>query len=74
MRPSEWPREYAELQHVEIRNNMVYVKSSRGGSLGLVCDAAIVDAKWVGGAVIVQYRNGVRVRYYGPYGSQREQI
>lgn len=74
MRPSEWPREYTELQHVEIRNNMVYVKSSRGACLGLVGDTGIVDAKWIADAVIVYYRNGVRVRYYGPYGSQREQI
>lgn len=74
MRNSEWPREYLELKHVEIRNNIVYVKSSRGAFTGLVADAGVVDAQWVNDAVVVTYRNGTRVRYYGPYGSQRETL
>ena len=28
MRNSEWPREYLELKHVEIRNNTVYVRNN----------------------------------------------
>ena len=42
------------------------MKSSRGAVTGLVADTAIVDAQWVNDAVIVTYRNGNKVRYYGP--------
>lgn len=74
MRNSEWPREYLELKQVEIRNNTVYVKSSRGGVTGLASDTAIVDAEWINDAVVITYRNGNRFRYFGPYGAQREQL
>lgn len=74
MRNSEWPREYLEVKQVEIRNNTVYVRSSRGNYTGLASDTAIVDAEWINDAVVITYRNGNRVRYYGPYGSQREQL
>ena len=50
------------------------MKSSRGAVTGLVADTAIVDAQWINDAVVVTYRNGNRVRYFGPYGSQREQL
>ena len=74
MRNSEWPREYLETKEVFIKNNMVYVRSSRGATTGLVCDSSIVDAQWVNDAVVVYYKNGCKVRYFGPYGSQRESI
>jgi len=74
MRKSEWPREYLEAKQVEIRNNTVYVKSSRGNSTGIAADTSITDAQWVNDAVVITYRNGNRVRYFGPYGSQREQL
>ena len=74
MRNSEWPREYLETKEVFIKNNTVYVRSSRGATTGLACDASIIDARWVNDAVVVTYRNGNRVRYYGPYGSNRETL
>jgi hypothetical protein len=74
MRNSEWPREYLETKEVFIKNNMVYVRSSRGTTTGLVSDSSIVNAQWVNDAVVVTYRNGQRVRYFGPYGSQRETL
>ena len=67
MRNSEWPQEYLDLKQVEIRNNEVRVKSSRGFYKGLACDTAIVDAQWINDAVVITYRNGTRVRYYSPY-------
>ena len=74
MRNSEWPREYLETKEVFVKNNMVYVRSSRGTTTGLVSDSSIVNAQWVNDAVVVTYRNGQRVRYFGPYGSQRETL
>lgn len=74
MRNSEWPREFLELKQVEIRNNTVYVKSSRGATINLVSDTSLVDVQWVYDAVVVSYKNGQRVRYFGPNGSQRESI
>ena len=74
MRNSEWPREYLETKEVFIKNNTVYVRSSRGTTTGLVSDSSIVNAQWVNDAVVVTYRNGQRVRYFGPYGSQRETL
>ena len=74
MRNSEWPREYLDTKDVFIWNNTVYVKSSRGATTALASDTAIVDAQWVNDAVIISYSNGRSVRYYGPYGSQRESI
>jgi len=67
MRNSEWPIEYLELKQVEIKNNTVYVRSSRGAVTGLASDTAIVDAQWINDAVVITYRNGTRVRYYSPY-------
>ena len=52
----------------------VKVFSSRGQSYNLISDAGIVDARWIGDAVIVTFRNGSRVRFYGPYGNQYESI
>ena len=72
MRNSEWPRQYLETKEVFIKNNTVYVRSSRGATTGLVCDTSIIDARWVNDAVVVTYKNGQRVRYFGP--SQRETL
>lgn len=74
MHASEWPREFSENQYVVVDGYTVKVFSSRGQSYNLISDASIVDAIWVGGAVIVTFRNGRRVRFYGPYGNQYENI
>lgn len=74
MHTSEWPREFSENQYVVVDGYTVKVFSSRGQSYNLISDASIVDAIWVGGAVIVTFRNGRRVRFYGPYGNQYENI
>ena len=74
MHTSEWPREFSENQHVVLDGYTVKVFSSRGQSYNLISDAGIVDARWIGDAVIVTFRNGNRVRFYGPYGNQYESI
>ena len=74
MHISKWPREFSENQHVVLDGYTVKVFSSRGQSYNLVSDAGIVSAAWVSGAVIVTFRNGNRIRYYGPYGNQYESI
>ena len=72
MHASEWPREFSEYQYVALDGCTVKVFSSRGQSYNLISDASIVDAMWAGGAVIVTFRNGRRVRFFGPYGNQYE--
>ena len=74
MHASEWPREFSENQHVVLDGYTVKVFSSRGQSYNLISDAGIVDARWIGDAVIVTFRNGSRVRFYGPGGNQYESI
>ena len=74
MHNSEWPREFSENQHVVLDGYTVKVFSSRGQSYNLISDAGIVDARWIGDAVIVTFRNGSRVRFYGPYVNQYESI
>ena len=74
MHASEWSREFSENQHVVLDGYTVKVFSSRGQSYNLISDAGIVDARWIGDAVIVTFRNGSRVRFYGPYGNQYESI
>ncbi|MBO7458670.1 MAG: hypothetical protein J6T80_05390 [Paludibacteraceae bacterium] len=74
MHTSEWPREFSEYQYVVVDGYTVKVFSSRGQSYNLISDASIVDAMWAGGAVIVSFRNGRRVRFYGPYGNQYEDM
>ena len=74
MHASEWPREFSENQHVVLDGYTVKVFSSRGQSYNLISDAGTVDARWIGDAVIVTFRNGNRVRFYGPYGNQYESI
>lgn len=74
MHASEWPREFSENQHVVVEGCTVKVFSSRGQSYNLISDASIVDARWIGDAVIVTFRNGRRLRFFGPYGNQYENI
>jgi hypothetical protein len=74
MHASEWPREFSENQHVVLDGYTVKVFSSRGQSYNLISDAGIVDARWIGDVVIVTFRNGNRVRFYGPYGNQYESV
>lgn len=74
MHTSEWPREFSENQHVVLDGYTVKVFSSRGHSYNLISDTGIVDARWIGDAVVVTFRNGNRVRFYGPYGNQYESI
>lgn len=74
MHSSEWSRDFIIRKEVYIRNNTVYVVRADGSELGLASDTGIVDAQWVGDAVVLTYRGGQRLRYYGQYGSQRESI
>lgn len=74
MHTSEWPREFSENQHVVLEGYRVRVFSSRGHSYDLISDASIVDAIWIGDAVIVTFRNGRRLRFFGPDGNQYESI
>ena len=74
MHTSEWPREFSEYQYVVVDGYTVKVFSSRGQSYNLLSDAGVVNAMWAGDAVIVTFRNGRRVRYYGPYGNQYEEV
>ena len=74
MHTSEWPREFSENQHVVLEGYRVRVFSSRGHSYDLISDASIVDARWIGDAVIVTFRNVRRLRFFGPYGNQYESI
>lgn len=74
MHTSEWPREFSENQHVVLEGYRVRVFSSRGHSYDLISDASIVDARWIGDAVIVTFRNGRRLRFFSPDGNQYESI
>ena len=74
MHTSEWSQDYLIRKEVYITNNTVYVVRSDGYRLGLESDTGIVNAQWVGDAIVITYRGGQRVRYYGQYGSQRENI
>ena len=65
MHTSEWPSEY-------LGRKEAYLES--GYKLCLAQDSGITDVRWSGDAVIITYRNGTRMRYYGPYGSQRESL
>ena len=71
MHKSEWPKEYLDRHEVVVRNDTVYVKSINGGEMSLASNSGI-KGYLSGDVVIVEYPNGTRLRYYGPYGSQRE--
>lgn len=74
---SEWPEEFLIRKEVilDYNSSTLYVCSATGYKLGLISGiGGIEDAKWVGDAVIVYWKNGMRTRYYGPYGSQRENV
>lgn len=71
--PSEWSREFLDRQEVVIRNSTVYVVDCNGYQKSIWSDSGIVDAQWIGGAVVITFQNGHRARVYGPdSGRQRE--
>lgn len=75
MHTSEWPQEYLIRKEAYVDNNhQVIVVAADGYRKGLGTDSSIVDACWVGDAVVITYSFGRRVRCYGPYGSQREEL
>ena len=74
MHSTEWPEEYLIRKEVYIRDKSVYVVAANGYSHCLAFDGGIVDACWMGDAVVITYENGSRLRYFGPYGSQRESL
>lgn len=75
MHSSEWPAEYLSRKEAYLDSGYkAIVVSSSGYKLCLAQDSSINDVRWSGDAVVVSYRNGTRIRYYGPYGSQRENI
>lgn len=75
MHASEWSQDYLSRKEVYIDGgNQVVVVGLNGAKCYLGSDSGIIDASWVGEAVVVTFRSGMRIRYYGPYGSQRENI
>ena len=75
MHSTEWSQDYLIRKEAYVDNNhQVIVVRADGYRHGLGSDAAIVDACWMGDAVVITYRSGRRVRYYGPYGHQRESL
>ena len=72
MSKTEWPIEFLERREVELRGNSVYVIDNRGYGKLLSTNSSIVDARWIGDAVVITYANGSRTRHFGPYDSQRE--
>lgn len=75
MHSTEWPEEYLIRKEAYVdQNHQVVVVSANGSKHYLGSDASIIDACWMGDAVVITYRSGQRLRYYGPYGSQREYI
>lgn len=75
MHTSEWSQDYLIRKEAYVTpNHEVIVVRADGYRHGLGSDAGIVDASWIGDAVVITFRSGQRLRYYGPYGSQREYI
>lgn len=74
MHSTEWPEEYLIRKEVYIHDKSVYVVAANGYPHCLAYDGGIVDARWMGDAVVITYENGCRTRYFGPYGSQRESL
>lgn len=75
MHTSEWSSEYLSRKEAYLESGYkAVVVSNSGYKLCLVQDSGISDVRWMGDAVVVSFRNGTRMRYYGPYGSQRESL
>ena len=75
MHASEWPAEYRNRKEAYLESGYkAIVVSTSGYKLCLAQDTGISSVSWAGDAVVISYRNGTRIRYYGPYGSQRENI
>ena len=75
MHTSEWSQDYLIRKEVYVDSgHQVVVVSANGSKHYLGADASIIDASWVGDAVVITFRSGRKVRYYGPYGWQREEL
>ena len=75
MHASEWSSEFLSRKEAYVDSgHQVVVVGESGRKCYLGSDSSIVDARWVGDAVVVYYSHGMKVRYYGPYSYQRENI
>jgi len=75
MHSTEWTEEYLIRKEAYLdSNHQAIVVSASGYKHSLGSDGGWIDVRWMGDAVVITTSSGMKIRYYGPYGSQREYI